>query len=87
MVGAQGKGRRVDGAFSGVGYYWFPVRSPVGIWGEAGERFIGHRKVFAYGRLKGVAAGSAPVWVASMTPPAIKHAAHPAASTSAAHLD
>lgn len=60
MAGAQGGGRQIGGGISGVGYYRFPMRHPAGVWGESGERFIGHRKVFAYGRLSGVKA-KAPV--------------------------
>lgn len=52
MAGAQGKGRQQEGAFlGGVGLYYFRVHYPGGIWGEPGDRFIGHRRVFAYGRL------------------------------------
>jgi cell wall-associated NlpC family hydrolase len=50
-VGAQGKGRQLDGTNTGVGYYPFRLRAPQGIFGESGTRFLGHRKVFAYGRL------------------------------------
>lgn len=51
MAGAQGKGRQEDGVYSGIGYYYFRPRLPDGIVGESGERFVGHRRVFAYGRL------------------------------------
>jgi hypothetical protein len=51
MMGAQGIGRQVDGVLGGVGDYYFHPRIPNGILGESGERFIGHRRVFAYGRL------------------------------------
>jgi len=51
MAGAQGKGRQIDGTLAGVGYYPFGLHYPQGILGESGERFIGHRRVFAYGRL------------------------------------
>ncbi|HEY0257754.1 MAG TPA: NlpC/P60 family protein [Candidatus Methylacidiphilales bacterium] len=54
MAGAQGKGRRIDGGSSGVGYYAFWPHAPAGIWGESGERFLNHRQIFAYGRLNGV---------------------------------
>jgi hypothetical protein len=64
MVGAQGHGRRIDGLFSGVGYYPFPLREPKGIWGESGERFVGNRRVFAYGRLKGLMIGTLPEAIA-----------------------
>jgi hypothetical protein len=59
IAGAQGKGRRIDGGYSGVGYYPFWPHAPVGIWGESGERFINHRQIFAYGRLN-AAPGHAP---------------------------
>ena len=51
MAGAQGKGQQIDGSVSGVGYYPFGIRSPQGVLGESGTRFIGHRRIFAYGRL------------------------------------
>ena len=51
MMGAQMLGRREDGVIGGVGEYFFNPRSPSGVFGESGERFIGHRRVFAYGRL------------------------------------
>jgi len=51
IVGAQGKGRQLDGTYGGVGYYHFWPHSPAGIFGESGERFLNHRKIFAYGRL------------------------------------
>jgi cell wall-associated NlpC family hydrolase len=51
MMGAQALGRREDGIIGGVGEYFFNPRFPSGILGESGERFIGHRRVFAYGRL------------------------------------
>lgn len=55
MAGSQGAGRRLDGGGSaGVGYYAFWPRPPKGIFGESGDRFIGHRQVFAYGRLTSV---------------------------------
>jgi hypothetical protein len=50
-VGAQGTGRQLDGSLAGVGYYPFRVRAPRGVIGEPGTRFLGHRQVFAYGRL------------------------------------
>lgn len=52
MAGAQGRGRQLDGTFSGVGYYFFGTHYPDGVLGESGARFIGHRRVFAYGRLR-----------------------------------
>jgi len=54
MVGAQTEGWQVDGSHAGVGYYKIPNRYPVGILGESGERFIGHRRIFAYGRINGI---------------------------------
>ncbi len=54
MVGAQGEGRQMDGTMGGVGFYPIPDRPPTGILGESGERFIGHRRIFAYGRLNGM---------------------------------
>ena len=51
MAGAQALGRQEDGALGGVGEYYFKPRLPSGVMGEAGDRFIGHRRVFAYGRL------------------------------------
>jgi hypothetical protein len=69
MVGAQGHGRRIDGLISGVGYYPFPIREPKGIWGESGERFVGNRRVFAYGRLKGPAIGALPEAIAKQGAP------------------
>ena len=54
IAGAQGAGRRIDGVYSGVGYYPFWPHSPAGIWGETGERFLNHRRIFAYGRLNAV---------------------------------
>jgi hypothetical protein len=50
-VGAQGLGRQLTGDTGGVGYFRFHVRTPKGIVGESGDRFIGHRAVFAYARL------------------------------------
>ncbi len=52
MTGAQGMGRQEDGIMGGVGEYYFHPHYPNGIFGESGDRFIGHRRVFAYGRLK-----------------------------------
>jgi len=54
MAGSQGAGRRLDGLYSGVGYYPFWPHPPQGILDESGDRFLGHRQVFAYGRLTGV---------------------------------
>jgi len=51
MAGAQGEGHQEDGTLGGVGYYYFYPRFPNGILGESGERFIGHRRVFAYARV------------------------------------
>jgi hypothetical protein len=59
MAGAQGKGRRIDGGYSGVGYYSFWPHAPAGVWGESGERFVNHRQIFAYGRSNAVP-GQAP---------------------------
>lgn len=53
MAGAQGRGRRLDGIEGGVGYYRFHIRRPKGVIGESGERFLGRRSLFAYGRLPG----------------------------------
>jgi cell wall-associated NlpC family hydrolase len=51
MAGAQGKGIQMDKVSGGVGLYYFRPHYPGGVWGEAGDRFFGHRRVFAYGRL------------------------------------
>lgn len=51
IVGSQGKGHRIDGEIGGAGYYHFHVRPPQGLPGEPGDRFVGHRRVFAYARL------------------------------------
>ena len=51
MVGAQGLGRQKDGTIGGVGSYFFHPNYPDGVFGESGERFIGHRRIFAYGRI------------------------------------
>ena len=59
MAGSQGAGRRLDGVYSGVGYYPFWPHPPLGILGESGDRFLGRRQVFAYGRLNAVQ-GKAP---------------------------
>jgi len=70
MVGAQGAGRRIDGDYSGVGYYPFSPRQPKGILGETGDRFLGHRQVFAYGRLTDFPAQPAHASVAAAPVPA-----------------
>jgi len=54
MAGSQGAGRRLDGTYAGVGYYAFWPHPPKGILGESGDRFLGHRQIFAYGRLNDV---------------------------------
>jgi len=69
MAGAQGKGRQLDGLFSGVGYYYFRPQFPSGILGESGERFVGHRRVFAYGRLNSAPPTVTHESVASMPAP------------------
>jgi hypothetical protein len=51
MAGAQGEGHQENGVFGGVGYYYFHPHYPKGMLGESGERFIGHRHIFAYGRV------------------------------------
>jgi hypothetical protein len=68
-VGSQGIGKRLDGVTSGVGYYHFYVRRPKGVLGESGERFVGHRQVFAYGRLNHPPA-SVPQDAVASNPPA-----------------
>jgi hypothetical protein len=69
MVGAQAEGWQVDGTHAGVGYYPIPFRAPLGIFGEVGDRYIGYRRVFAYGRLlkSPIPASHAPV--AAPAPP------------------
>jgi len=68
MVGSQGAGRRLDGAMSGVGYYPFRPRPPQGISGESGDRFLGHRQVFAYGRLGAVSSPAVPQAIIASAP-------------------
>lgn len=51
MAGAQHKDIQLNGTYGGVGNYLFRPHYPSGIFGESGERFIGHRHVFAYARL------------------------------------
>jgi len=61
MAGAQALGRQEDGAIGGVGEYYFKPHYPSGILGESGERFIGHRRVFAYGRVFPAPTSSGPI--------------------------
>ncbi len=69
VVGAQGKGRQLDGAYSGVGYYHFWPNRPAGVLGESGERFLNHFHVFAYGRLNAVQGqGNHPPMISTPTP-------------------
>jgi len=82
MVGAQGKGRQIDGAYSGVGYYRFWPHAPAGILGESGERFLNHRQVFAYARLNGVQCRDVPAVVLALPNPSAPHSGPVTASAS-----
>jgi hypothetical protein len=69
MAGSQGEGRRLDGGYSGVGYYHFRPHSPSGILDESGERFLNHRKIFAYGRLSAAPDHAPPESIVSIPTP------------------
>jgi len=88
MVGSQGKGKRLDGSYGGVGYYHFWPHAPVGIFGESGERFLGHRRLFAYGRLNVAQAPGVHEQIVSIPTPVTPNITAPVgvtAATSAPH--
>ena len=82
VVGAQVEGKRLDGQRAGVGYYSFGVHFPCGVLGESGERFIGHLKIFAYGRLSLIPIATPPALIVSRPAPA-----KPSDASTAAALD